>query len=105
MCVQKRRERAAMLEVPAGTTAMPDRGGPCRRSTAPVASRLRTSSSTCWGTRTATSAAPRCGRCWAGRGCGWAGAPIFEISDFDVVGDLFSIAPQLQEEISKRHEW
>ena len=31
-------------------------------------------------------------------------APIFEISDFGVVGDLFSIAPQLQEEISKRHE-
>ena len=29
-------------------------------------------------------------------------APIFEIADFGVVGDLFSISPQLTEEIGKR---
>jgi electron transfer flavoprotein alpha subunit len=29
-------------------------------------------------------------------------APIFEIADFGVVGDLFKVAPQLQEEIAKR---
>ncbi|MFM9376689.1 electron transfer flavoprotein subunit alpha/FixB family protein [Gordonia sp. VNK21] len=29
-------------------------------------------------------------------------APIFEISDFGVVGDLFDVAPQLTEEIKKR---
>lgn len=29
-------------------------------------------------------------------------APIFEISDFGVVGDLFNVAPQLTEEINKR---
>jgi electron transfer flavoprotein alpha subunit len=29
-------------------------------------------------------------------------APIFEIADFGVVGDLFTVAPQLKEEISKR---
>ena len=29
-------------------------------------------------------------------------APIFEIADFGVVGDLFSVSPQLQEEISRR---
>ncbi|MFT4199966.1 electron transfer flavoprotein subunit alpha/FixB family protein [Gordonia sp. (in: high G+C Gram-positive bacteria)] len=29
-------------------------------------------------------------------------APIFEISDFGVVGDLFNVAPQLTEEIKKR---
>jgi electron transfer flavoprotein alpha subunit len=29
-------------------------------------------------------------------------APIFELADFGVVGDLFTIAPQLAEEISKR---
>jgi electron transfer flavoprotein alpha subunit len=29
-------------------------------------------------------------------------APIFEIADFGVVGDLFKVAPQLQEEIQKR---
>ena len=31
-----------------------------------------------------------------------ADAPIFEIADFGVVGDLFKVAPQLQEEIAKR---
>jgi electron transfer flavoprotein alpha subunit len=31
-----------------------------------------------------------------------AEAPIFEIADYGVVGDLFKIAPQLQEEIAKR---
>jgi electron transfer flavoprotein alpha subunit len=29
-------------------------------------------------------------------------APIFEIADFGVVGDLFDVAPQLTEEITKR---
>jgi electron transfer flavoprotein alpha subunit len=29
-------------------------------------------------------------------------APIFEIADFGVVGDLFSISPQLTEEVTKR---
>ncbi|MEZ5209734.1 MULTISPECIES: electron transfer flavoprotein subunit alpha/FixB family protein [unclassified Gordonia (in: high G+C Gram-positive bacteria)] len=29
-------------------------------------------------------------------------APIFEISDFGVVGDLFDVAPQLTEEVNKR---
>ena len=29
-------------------------------------------------------------------------APIFELADFGVVGDLFQVAPQLAEEISKR---
>jgi electron transfer flavoprotein alpha subunit len=29
-------------------------------------------------------------------------APIFELADFGVVGDLFEVAPQLTEEISKR---
>ncbi|MDT4934924.1 MAG: electron transfer flavoprotein alpha subunit [Pseudonocardiales bacterium] len=29
-------------------------------------------------------------------------APIFELADFGVVGDLFTVAPQLAEEISKR---
>jgi electron transfer flavoprotein alpha subunit len=29
-------------------------------------------------------------------------APIFEISDFGVVGDLFKVAPQLTEEVEKR---
>jgi electron transfer flavoprotein alpha subunit len=31
-----------------------------------------------------------------------AEAPIFEIADFGVVGDLFDVAPQLTEEIAKR---
>ncbi|AOS62160.1 electron transfer flavoprotein subunit alpha/FixB family protein [Actinoalloteichus hymeniacidonis] len=31
-----------------------------------------------------------------------AEAPIFEIADFGVVGDLFSVAPQLTEEITRR---
>src|ERR1700690_607822 len=30
-------------------------------------------------------------------------APIFEIADFGVVGDLFAVTPQLKEEIDKRH--
>jgi electron transfer flavoprotein alpha subunit len=29
-------------------------------------------------------------------------APIFEIADFGVVGDLFAVAPQLTDEITKR---
>jgi len=29
-------------------------------------------------------------------------APIFEIADFGVVGDLFAITPQLTEEVGKR---
>jgi electron transfer flavoprotein alpha subunit len=29
-------------------------------------------------------------------------APIFELADFGVVGDLFKVAPQLTEEIAKR---
>ena len=29
-------------------------------------------------------------------------APIFEIADFGIVGDLFSVAPQLSEEVGKR---
>jgi len=29
-------------------------------------------------------------------------APIFELADFGVVGDLFNVAPQLAEEVSKR---
>ena len=29
-------------------------------------------------------------------------APIFEIADFGVVGDLFKVAPQLQEAVAKR---
>ncbi|MEO9221998.1 MAG: electron transfer flavoprotein subunit alpha/FixB family protein, partial [Mycobacteriaceae bacterium] len=29
-------------------------------------------------------------------------APIFEISDYGVVGDLFNVAPQLTEEVNKR---
>ncbi|GAB3276536.1 electron transfer flavoprotein subunit alpha/FixB family protein [Parasphingorhabdus pacifica] len=31
-----------------------------------------------------------------------AEAPIFEIADFGVVGDLFTVAPQLTEEVTKR---
>ncbi|ASO18894.1 electron transfer flavoprotein alpha subunit [Actinoalloteichus hoggarensis] len=31
-----------------------------------------------------------------------AEAPIFEIADFGVVGDLFSVAPQLTEEVTRR---
>jgi len=30
-------------------------------------------------------------------------APIFELADFGVVGDLFKVVPQLLEEISKRN--
>jgi electron transfer flavoprotein alpha subunit len=29
-------------------------------------------------------------------------APIFELTDFGVVGDLFNVVPQLTEEIQKR---
>jgi electron transfer flavoprotein alpha subunit len=29
-------------------------------------------------------------------------APIFELADFGVVGDLFKVVPQLLEEISQR---
>jgi electron transfer flavoprotein alpha subunit len=29
-------------------------------------------------------------------------APIFELADFGVVGDLFDVAPALTEEIAKR---
>ena len=31
-----------------------------------------------------------------------AEAPIFELADFGVVGDLFKVVPQLVEEIEKR---
>jgi electron transfer flavoprotein alpha subunit len=31
-----------------------------------------------------------------------AEAPIFEIADFGVVGDLFKVAPQLREAVAKR---
>ena len=31
-----------------------------------------------------------------------AEAPIFELADFGVVGDLFTVVPQLTEEIKKR---
>ena len=33
-----------------------------------------------------------------------AEAPIFEIADFGVVGDLFTVVPQLIEEIGKRKQ-
>jgi electron transfer flavoprotein alpha subunit len=29
-------------------------------------------------------------------------APIFELADFGLIGDLFNVVPQLTEEISKR---
>jgi electron transfer flavoprotein alpha subunit len=31
-----------------------------------------------------------------------AEAPIFELADFGVVGDLFKVVPQLTEEITRR---
>ena len=31
-----------------------------------------------------------------------AEAPIFEITDYGIVGDLFKVAPQLTEEVNKR---
>jgi electron transfer flavoprotein alpha subunit len=31
-------------------------------------------------------------------------APIFELADFGVVGDLFKVVPQLMDEIGKRKQ-
>jgi electron transfer flavoprotein alpha subunit len=33
-----------------------------------------------------------------------AEAPIFELADFGVVGDLFQVVPQLTEQIQKRSQ-
>ena len=33
-----------------------------------------------------------------------AEAPIFEIADYGIVGDLFKVVPQLLEEIGKRKQ-
>jgi hypothetical protein len=78
--------------------------GATRTSTTTSSTGTRSTATACGSTDTCTTTAPTTTP--SGTAGSWEDpdAPIFEISDFGVVGDLFSIAPQLQEEISKRHE-